>query len=460
MTHTLPKDFLVGTSSSGWQIDGNAGKKPGQKSWADLFYETDPSRWHDGIGPETATDFYHHYKEDIHTMAEHGMRAFRFTIQWARLMKDPLTGEVDPDAAAWYADVIKTIREAGMEPVISLEHWDIPAVLFEKGDGWAERRTVSLYVDYVKKALELFHNDVRLWFAFTEPNIPIDNGYLKKLWYPFKHDPKAAYQAHFHKILAAANAVKISKSYPDIVMGVMVHMTPVYAASEKAGDAAAAYYADLFEVRLYLDALLKGKIPDEVSTELDKYGILFEYEKEDLELIQENTIDLLGIDYYFPIRVQARKTPYEGPFSPHVYYEDYIWPEREFNADRGWEIYPKAIYDTAIRLRDEYGNKPWIVSENGIGIENEGRYRNGQGMIEDEYRIDFIRRHLEQTLKAREEGCNVHGYFIWSFVDNVSALNAFKNRYGLLELDTRTLKRTPKKSLEWLKGVLEKSGLE
>ena len=150
----IPDDFLVGTSSSAWQIEGNGGKGPGQKSWADIFYETDPSRWIGGDGPDRACDFYHRYKEDIRTMAGYGMRAFRFTIQWARFMEDPEKGIVSQDAVEYYRDVIRTIRESGMEPVVSLEHWDIPAVLFEKYNGWAGRETIALYEKYAEAVLE------------------------------------------------------------------------------------------------------------------------------------------------------------------------------------------------------------------------------------------------------------------------------------------------------------------
>ena len=252
----IPSNFMIGTSSSAWQIEGIAGKDKGQESWAERFYHTAPEKWHNGIGPEKASDFYHHYKEDIQTMASHGMNTFRFTIQWARLMKDALKGEVDEKAVAYYRDVIQTIKENGMKPIISLEHWDIPAILFDVYDGWVSRETVDLYTDYVDKVLSVFHEEVDTWFTFTEPNIPIDNGYIKKIWYPFVHNPKKAYQAHFHKILATSKAVEVSRKY-NITMGAMVHMTPIYSASNEIRDVQAAYYTDLFEVRLYLDAYLK-----------------------------------------------------------------------------------------------------------------------------------------------------------------------------------------------------------
>lgn len=445
----LPKDFYIGTSSSAWQIEGNGGKTESQKSWADLFYETNPDIWHNGIGPQRASDFYHFYKEDIQTMASFGMNVFRLTLQWARLMKDPFQGIVDLEAVSYYKRVMKAIHDNGMKVFVSLEHWDIPAVLFEKLDGWVSRETIDLYELYVEKALETFKEDVDQWFAFTEPNVPIDNGYMEAIWYPFEKNPKKAYQAHFHKILATSKAVRLAHSM-QIQMGVMIHYTPVYARSDEKKDTQAAYYADLFYVRMYLDAYVKGTLPPEIFVELKKNDCLFEYKEEDLSIIYENTVDLLGLDYYFPIRVKGRETEYQGVFHPLQYYEPWIKPDREFNQDRGWEIYPEAIYDAGMRIKEEYGNVDWLISENGIGIENEGRYRNPKGYIDDDYRIDFIQRHLENTLRAKEAGCHVHGYLIWSFVDNVSALNAFKNRYGLLELDLNTYQRIPKKSLYWL----------
>lgn len=450
----IPNDFMIGTSSSAWQIEGIYGRS--NESWADLFYRSNPNIWHNHIGPNKASDFYHHYIEDIEIMAKSGMNTFRFTIQWGRFMKDPISCIVDEDAVAFYSDVIYTIKKNGMKPIISLEHWDIPAVFFKEYQGWASREIIYYYEFYVNEVLKRFHNDVELWFAFTEPNIPIDNGYMEKLWYPFQHNPILAYQAHFNKILATSKAVKIAHQYPDIKMGAMIHMTPIYSASNDIRDCIAAYYADLFHVRLYLDPYLKGEIPKEIFIELEKNHCLFNYYPNDLETIKKYQIDILGIDYYFPIRVKARTKPYTGSFHPKKYYEYHIWPKREFNEDRGWEIYPQAIYDIGMRIKNDYKNKKWFISENGIGIQNEEQYRNKNGYINDVYRINFLKRHLEQTLKVTSAGSNCHGYLIWSFIDNISALNAFKNRYGLLELNLKTYNRIPKESYYWLQDILKR----
>ncbi len=448
------KDFFIGTSSSAWQIEGNSLKT--QESWADLFYKTDPSKWVDGQSPDVASDFIHHYKEDIQMMAKAGMDVFRFTIQWPFFLSDCKKGIVNPVALDFYRDVITEIRNHGMEPFVSLEHWDIPAEFLTEFDGWVSHQMIEYYRLYVSKVFESLSDVVTYFFAFTEPNIPIDNGYMDGIWYPFEHDPKKAYQAHFHKMVATSVAKQEALKFPSIKLGVMIHYTPVYARSNEIQDVKAAYYADLLQVRIYLNPYLKGKISDEFISVLKQNDCMFQYTQHDLDLIKQYRIDWIGLDYYFPIRVKAKESEFVGSFHPTEYYDLYEMPGRKFNADRGWEVYEQALLDAGRRLKTEYGNPDWFVSENGIGIANEEKYRDASGQIQDDYRIEFLSGHLNYALKAKEEGCPCHGYLVWSFVDNLSALNAFKNRYGLLELDLKTQKRIPKKSYFYFQNYNQK----
>ena len=162
-----------------------------------------------------------------------------------------------------------------------------------------------------------------------------------------------------------------------------------------------------------------------------------DYAPEDLEPIKNNTVDWVGINLYHPNRVKGRMTAVrEGaPFHPSFYYEEFDMPGKRMNPFRGWEIYPRIIYDFAMRMRDEYGNKEWFVAENGMGVQNEGKYRDSSGMIQDDYRIDFFKQHLYWAVKGVRDGSNLKGYMNWAFTDNVSPMNAFKNRYGLVEID-------------------------
>ncbi len=228
-TYKIPDAFWIGTSSSAWQIEGNSDKP--HAGCADLFYESDPKRWNKSGSLQQASDFIHHYHEDIKAMAAIGMNTFRISIQWARFMQDPLDGIVNQQALDYYRDVINEIKANGMQPFVSLEHWDIPAVLFEVGDGWVSRDTIDYYLKYVEAVFANLSDIVEYFFTFTEPNVPIDNGYMDGIWYPFRKDAKAAYQAHFHKTLANALAVKAFKPYRELnhgKLGIMLHYTQVY----------------------------------------------------------------------------------------------------------------------------------------------------------------------------------------------------------------------------------------
>lgn len=184
-------------------------------------------------------------------------------------------------------------------------------------------------------------------------------------------------------------------------------------------------------------------------------------EEGDKELIKENTVDILGINYYQPRRVKAKEhlpNP-EAPFMPERFFDYYVMPGRKMNPYRGWEIYEKGIYDILMNVKENYGNIECFISENGMGVEGEERFRDENGMIHDDYRIEFIREHLKWVHQAIQEGANVKGYHVWTFMDNWSWMNAYKNRYGLVAVDLENdRKRTIKKSGYWFKTLAENNG--
>ena len=185
--------------------------------------------------------------------------------------------------------------------------------------------------------------------------------------------------------------------------------------------------------------------------------MLWESTEEELNIIKENNIEFLGVNYYFPRRIKAKeeKVDESKPWMPDKYFDNYEMPGRRMNPYRGWEIYPKAIYDIAINIRDNYDNIPWYISENGMGVEGEDRYINSEGIIEDDYRIEFIKEHLEYLHKGIEEGSNCFGYHSWTGIDCWSWCNAYKNRYGFIALDLKTQKKTIKKSGQWIKEFIK-----
>lgn len=180
---------------------------------------------------------------------------------------------------------------------------------------------------------------------------------------------------------------------------------------------------------------------------------------EEMEVIHSAKVDFLGVNYYHPKRVRAQRNPQQfTKWTPDIYMEEYQDPTKRINPYRGWEIYPKSIYDIAINIRDHYDNIPWFISENGMGVENEERFMDQDGYINDDYRIDFYKEHLAWLHKAMEEGCNCFGYHTWTAFDCWSWNNAYKNRYGFISIDLKSQKRTIKKSGHWYKTVSDSHG--
>jgi beta-glucosidase/6-phospho-beta-glucosidase/beta-galactosidase len=206
---------------------------------------------------------------------------------------------------------------------------------------------------------------------------------------------------------------------------------------------------------------VKGTFPQKLTDTLKQYGHLPVYTPEDLAVIRDNTVQILGLNYYEPRRVKARTAAVDpqSPFMPEWFFESYVMPGRRFNPHRGWEIYEKGIYDLCIDIRDNYGNIDAFISENGMGVADEERFmQNGQ--VQDIYRIGYIKNHLAYVHQAIGEGCNINGYHLWTFIDCWSWINAYKNRYGLVALDLNSQQRTVKLSGEFYKKLSDENGFE
>lgn len=212
----------------------------------------------------------------------------------------------------------------------------------------------------------------------------------------------------------------------------------------------------------FLDPAVKGHFPEDMVAWAKANDLLPETTPEDLAIIAENTVDLLGVNYYQPRRAKAKETPVETRpegLLPEDFYDVYDMPGKKMNPYRGWEIYEKGIYDTLMNLKENYGNIRCYISENGMGVEGEERFVNEQGVIEDDYRIEFVQDHLKWVHQAIQEGSNVQGYHMWTCMDNWSWLNAYKNRYGFIAVDLDDdAKRTIKKSGRWFKEMTANNG--
>ena len=384
-TVTLPEGFFLGAAASAWQTEGWSGKKDGQDSYMDLWYKNHKSAWHNGYGPAVATDFYNRYQEDIDLMKQIGLQCYRTSLNWSRFLTDYENIVVDEEYAAYYDRMLDACIAAGVEPMACLEHYALPAQLYYKYGGWGSKHVVDLYVRYAEAAFRRFGKKVKYWFAFNEPIVVQTRVFLDSERWPFHQDSQLWMDWNYNKALATNRAMKVYKEggyrIPGGKFGSIINIEMAYPRSDSAYDRQAAEMYDLFYNKIFLNP--------------------------------------------------------QAPFHPNFYYEEWEMPGRRMNPFRGWEIGPEIIYDMGVRMRDEYGNLDWFVAESGMGVENEQRYRDAGGTIQDDYRIDFIKEHLANAVRAANEGSNCHGYMLWAFTDNVSPRNAFKNRYGLVEIDLK-----------------------
>lgn len=461
--YLFPKNFFWGTASSGPQTEGRFdGDGKGDNIW-DFWYEKEPHRFFNQVGPDKTSYNYKRFKEDVALMKATGHNSFRTSIQWSRLIPDG-TGEVNPEAVAFYNAYIDEQIKNGIEPFMNLYHFDMPMSLQEKG-GWLNRETVEAYVHYAKICFELFGDRVKYWFTHNEPIVPVEGGYLYDFHYPNEKNLKHAIQVGFNEALASALAIQAYHEDQDGQIGIILNLTPSYPRDENnPEDVKAAKIADAFFNRSFLDPAIKGEYPEDLVAIVKELDMVPEHTAADLDVIKQHTIDILGVNYYQPRRIKAKENSLDkNPDCPmpEDYFDNYDMPGKKMNPYRGWEIYEKGIYDIMINVRDNYGNIPCFISENGMGVEGEERYINADGQIEDDYRIDFIKDHLRYLHQAIQEGANCLGYHLWTCMDNWSWTNAYKNRYGLIAVDLdKEGKRTIKKSGYFFKELADQNGFK
>ena len=457
----FPKDFLWGTSTSGPQTEGRfTGDGKGDNLW-DYWYQVEPHRFRFQEGPGLTSTFYENWEEDIELLVETGHTAFRTSIQWSRIFPEG-RGEVNPVGVAFYRQVFERIKSKGIHLMVNLYHFDLPFALQEQGDGWENKETVYAYRDYARFCFETYGDLVDQWITFNEPIVPVEFGYFYDAHYPHKVDAAAAVKVAYHTQLASSLAVKacheVDLSYR---IGVVLNLTPAYPRSQHPADVKAARIAELFQAKSFLDPSVLGTYPPELVEILRERDLLPEVDPSDLELIKEHTVDFLGVNYYQPMRVSApRYAPNpDSPMLVEQFYEPYVMPGRKINPHRGWEIYEQGLYDIAQNIKENYGNIEWLLTENGMGVEGEEKFRQN-GEIQDDYRIDFVKDHLRELHRAIQEGANCKGYLMWTFIDCWSWLNGYKNRYGLVELDLATQERRLKKSGHWFRELSQQNGFE
>ncbi len=413
-----------------------------------------------------ASNFYNDFREDIRLMKKAGLNSVRTSIQWSRLIDDLEEGTVNPEAVEFYNAVIDEFLSNGIRPIINLHHFDLPVELLHKYGGWANKQVISFYVKYAEQCFRLFGDRVSGWFTHNEPMVVVEGGYLYQFHYPDLVDGKLAVQVAYNLQLASSLAIQKYREVnqnSDGKIGIILNLSPNYPASQDKEDIAAAHFADLWQNRLFMDASVKGKFSNELVEILTKDGVLWNSTLEELETIKNNKVDMFGVNFYHPNRAQRPHYSSDSltvDWLPNKYFDDYKMVGARMNVDKGRKIYPQTLYNIAKNIQKNYGNIPWFVSECGIGVSNEDRYLNRDGLIEDDYRIQFVQEHLYWLHKAIDEGANCYGFHLWTPIDCFSWRNSYRNRYGLISVNIHTQKKCLKKSAYFFKNLAEKSILE
>ena len=465
MEYRFPTGFIWGSATAALQIEGAATADGRGPSIWDTFCSEHPERIWEQATPEIACDHYHRVEEDVALIKALGHNGYRLSISWPRLFPTGNPHEFNSAGAVFYHRLFELLHANGIEPNVTLYHWDLPQGLADQG-GWENPATIDAYVAYALKCFHLFGHRVRLWATFNEPGWMTLNGWVTGLHPPCKNEFKAAVQVATHLLVAHSRAVQVFREggFPGSI-GLVLNMSTVYPASKSPADVQAAQLADAVLNRWFIDPVLSGAFPAEALALYKDCGILPILSDADRQTLFSAGGDFLGVNYYYPHHASAvaESTGFhintsgnrneDCQFSIAGLFQFVKNPNGRY-TDWGWEIFPEGLYELLMRAHRHQPGLPIYVTENGIGLPDQME----NGAIVDDARIEFVREHLKVIHRAIQDGANVRGYYMWALMDNFSWINGYKKRYGFLYIDRHTLARTRKKSSFWFADLAAANG--
>ncbi len=455
-TITFPHDFVWGAATSAYQIEGawdEDGK--GESIW-DRFCHT-PGNVKDGQTGDTACDHFHRWREDVQLIKELGLQAYRFSIAWPRILPQG-RGQVNQAGLDFYSRLVDDLLEAGVQPFVTLYHWDLPQGLQDEG-GWPARGTAEAFVEYADAVSRRLGDRVKHWITQNEPAVVALQGYLTGEHAPGIQELNQALAASHHVLLSHGWAVPVlRRNSPGAQVGITLDVNVHAPYADSRADLEASRLMDGLYSRWYLDPLFgRGYPADVVAYAIAQGGLPPEgptfVQEGDLEAIAVPT-DFLGLNYYRRDKHQAADV--SGP--PHELEEVDLPKDAEAGyTEMGWEIYPQGLYEILCRLHFEYRPPRIYVTENGAsyaaGPDEDGR-------VPDQARLDYLREHFAAARRAMDVGVPLGGYFVWSLLDNFEWAHGYHQRFGIVWVDFETQERTPKDSAYWYSQVIAHHGFE
>ena len=455
------EDFIFGGATAAYQCEGSTrsyGK--GKVAWDDFLEKQ--GRF---LG-DPASDFYHQYPVDLKLCHDFGVNGIRISIAWSRIFPEG-TGKINQEGVDFYHRVFNECKKQGVEPFVTLHHFDTPDTLHKAGD-FLNRDIIQQFEDYAKFCFEEYKDEVQYWFTFNEVWPIAVNQYIVGCFPPaIRYDiEKAVYSMHNMMVAHAKAVLAYKQAGYNGKIGIIHSLETKYPYSDTPEDRQAAKNEDILANQFVLDATFLGEYTQETLDTIQRLVAInqgtFDYEQSDIETMKQaaQLNDYLGINYYQSHFIQA----YNG--EDDIYHNgtgdkgtsrfrlkgvgERMFKEGIERTDWDWLIYPEGLYDMMKRIVAQYPNyKAIYITENGMGYKDDFV----DGLIDDQPRIDYIKKHLQWILKAIEEGVYVKGYFVWSLMDVFSWSNGYNKRYGLFYVDFQTQKRYPKASAYWYKKV-------
>jgi len=468
---SFPSDFLWGAASAAYQVEGAWNADGKALSVWDVFTKI-PGKTFQGSNGDVAVDHYHRYKEDIALMAEMRLKAYRFSVSWPRVFPRG-RGDVNKAGLEFYSNLVDELLSHGIEPILTLYHWDVPQALMEEYGAWESRQIIEDFANYCITLYKHFGDRVRYWVSLNEQNYNFHHGYLTALHPPGVKDKKRFYEANHIAFLANARAIEAFRQHvPNGKIGPSFAYSPAYPLTSKPSDVLAFENAEAFTNDWWLDVYCSGRYPQAAFRYLSQQGLAPTIQEGDLELLGKGIPDFIGVNYYKTIAYEANPLDgvsegtmnttgqkgsgqdtgvpglYKTARNPHV--ETTNWD---------WAIDPVGLRIALRRLTSRY-RLPIMITENGLGDFDVLELND---IVNDEARIAYLRTHIEQCNEAINDGVDLLGYCVWSFTDLLSWLNGYQKRYGLVyvnrdETDEKDLRRIRKQSFHWYREVIETNG--
>jgi beta-glucosidase len=449
----FPDGFVWGAATAAYQIEGAANEDGRGPSIWDTFSRT-PGRVHAGHTGDVACDHYHRYVDDVALMAGLGLASYRYSISWPRVQPDG-TGPVNTRGLDFYDRLTDELIGKGINPVVTLYHWDLPQALESRG-GWTARETAEAFAEYAQIVYARLGDRVKTWTTLNEPWCSAYLGYGSGRHAPGISDPASVFKAVHHLLLGHGLAASALRSVGAQSVSITLNPASVLPLdAENPADREAARIIDGLHNRIFLDPMIKGEYPADMLEHMSRFTDLGFIRDGDTALINQ-PIDVLGVNFYQPAYVSAKPGEPASPENPGtegIAFREPVGPVTDMN----WQIEPAGLTRLLERLHRDYAI-PLLITENGAAYPDGPSAETGR--VHDTNRIEYLDGHLRACHDAISHGVDLRGYFVWSLLDNFEWSEGYAKRFGIVHVDYTTQSRVPKDSARWYSEVIRRNGLE